>query len=150
MRAGFLFPTNLIGHCSSFRGPFRILAAGQEVPSTNFRGTCVSIVCFRKPSAAHVLQGLLPRVLVHKGKTFFILSKGKVEQKVVLRRSYVGTTRRASANLPQTFGKIRWLVWSSWLAVGNCFSSMRCASCTQQHLSDSTVIVSPCSPTHAN
>ena len=37
-----LQPTNLLGHYSSFRGPFRILAAGQEVPSANFRGTCVS------------------------------------------------------------------------------------------------------------
>ena len=36
----FLFPTNLLGHYSSFRGPFRILATGQEVPSANFRGTC--------------------------------------------------------------------------------------------------------------
>ena len=36
----FLFPTNLIGHYSRFRGTFRILAAGQEVPSANFCGTC--------------------------------------------------------------------------------------------------------------
>ena len=59
----FLFPTNLIGHYSSFRGPFHIMAAGQEsLPRTsaNFHGTCVSMfasatvraacckICFRE------------------------------------------------------------------------------------------------------
>ena len=52
----FLFPTNLLGHYSSFRGPFRILAAGQEVPSANFRGTCVSLFA----------SANLPRGIVYK------------------------------------------------------------------------------------
>ena len=55
----FLFPTNLLGHYSSFRGPFRILP----------RHMCF-IVCFRKPSAAHGLQDLLPQVSAQKGKSF--------------------------------------------------------------------------------
>ena len=42
--------------------------------------------------------------------------------------------RGASAKLPQTFREIRRLFWYSWLAVGNCSSSKRCVSCTQQHL----------------
>ena len=64
----FLFPTNLLGHYSSFRGPFRILAAGQEVPSANFRGTCVSL--FASANLPHGLQVLLPRALAQKGKSF--------------------------------------------------------------------------------
>ena len=52
----FLFPTNLLGHYSSFRGPFRILPAGQEVPSANFRGTGVSLFA----------SANLPRGMVYK------------------------------------------------------------------------------------
>ena len=56
MSVGLVFPPNLIGHYSSFRGPFRILAADQEVPSANFRGTCVSLVA----------SASLPRRMFHK------------------------------------------------------------------------------------
>ena len=65
----FLFPTNLLGHSSSFREPFRILATGDD-PFREPPRCMFFIVSFRKPSAAHVLQDLLPRVLAQKGKSF--------------------------------------------------------------------------------
>ena len=50
-----LFPTNLLGQYSSFRGSFRSLPrAKRSLPRT---------------SAAHGLQDLLPRVLAQKGKS---------------------------------------------------------------------------------
>ena len=52
LRAGFLFPTNLLGHHSSFRGPFRILAASQECfNQTRGHPSAELPRSFRKPSA---------------------------------------------------------------------------------------------------
>ena len=64
----FLFHTNLLGHYSSFRGPFRILPA--RGPFRELPGHMCFIVCFRKPSAGHGLQVLLPRALAQKQMSF--------------------------------------------------------------------------------
>ena len=136
-----LFPTNLLGHYSSFRGPFRILAAGQEVPSANFRGTCVSLF-----ASANLPRGMVYKIRFreHWRRNESILSEvaacvGLGSNGLPMLRGHLPANsgppfRGASAKLPQTFREVRRLFWPSWLAVGIRSWSKCCVSCTQQHL----------------
>ena len=126
-----LFPSNLIGHNSSCRGPF----SGPRGPFRTLPRHLFSTGCFRKSSAAHVFTRCVS------------VSIG-AERKVCLSTSaYVGAAcvglgsiglpvlhghlaadtgppfRGASANLPQTFHEVHRLLWFS--AVSACFPRPR-------------------------
>ena len=115
---------------------------------------------FPQTFRGHGLQDIIPRVLAQKGRSFSVrqcfaaacVGFGSIGLPMLrghLPANMGPPFRGASANLPPTFSEIRRLFWSSWIAVGNCSSSKRCVSCTQRHLTSSTVIVSPCFSMHA-
>ena len=115
------------------------------------------IVCFRKPSTAHALQDLLPRVCTQKRKSF------KQGRKVVVRSSLCrlglhsatcatwALARKHGAMLPRSFREPSAKSAGCFGHLGLlCSSSKRCVSCTQQYLSASTVTTLSCFSTHAN
>ena len=98
-----LFPLNLIGHYSSFRRPFSILArggGGQEVPFADFRGTCSSslasanFACFTGFASS--------RELAQKGQSVQVSKESHVPPVLVQRRHLPAKQGHPPAELPRS------------------------------------------------